>query len=606
MLPAFLFVACSTNKTEDTKLVNELPFTKLQLDDLGAFQRADAVAWKIAGGIFFSRFDPNKIQQGEGRGVLYINNNSGNTAVLLTEFRHADMDVDLEFMTGKGSEASIWLQGRYKISLKDSWQQASPKSTDCGGSPVAGSDSLGMPLLNASKAPGLWQHLTVHFRAARFDAAGKKTSPAVFDKVTLNGKTVLENLTLPALSPGSFEKTEKGRASLAFLSSKGAIAFRNVMYKAYDPRNLTLSNMRFDIYKGLYKNYDTVKNFTPYKSGTTDSLTWRVGDKRAELKISGDMNIITAGDYLFRVRGGGAVALVVDEKLVVNNEGTREYTTAYTGSIKLTEGKHKFALFHANYDECLVIEYEGPGIPFTTLTTPASERKVKPPVPMELPVTGTPVMQRGFMIHQGKVNPYAVTVGFPNGISYAYDLTCFNLTGMWRGKYVDVSNMWEERGEAQLQIPLGANVEMDGLPALFNTDAAPETWPDSVIVDNNVFTERGYRIDSVNVPIYLYTYKGGKVEDRISSDKEGLIRRITYTKTTGEAQSSILLASGSFIEKLPDGSFAIDDKQFYIQFPDLESAGRAVITKFKNGRMGLLWKFKTDRASETITYSLIW
>jgi hypothetical protein len=255
-----------------------------------------------------------------------------------------------------------------------------------------------------------------------------------------------------------------------------------------------------------------------------------------------------------------------------------------------------------NYGDCLVLEYEGPGIPFTTLTTVASDRLAEPPVPVELPVTGIPEMQRGSMMQQDRINYNTVAVGFANGINYAYDMTHFNLMGMWRGKYIARVNS----SETQLQLPLGANVALDGLPAIFYTDSAPETWPDTVGADDSMYSERSYKIDSVNIPVYRYKYMGGEVEDRISSDKDGLIRQLSYTKANGGVQSSFLLASGSLIEKLPDGSFGIDDKRYYVQFPDLESAGRAVIMKFKNGRFGLIWKLRTDITTESLRYALIW
>ena len=603
---SFLLFACSTEKKPDLQSASFLPFTVLDLDNLDAFQTAQAGDWKIANGIYMSRRESEKIQPGDGKGILYSNTVPGKSTHITTKLTHADMDIELDFMISKGAQPAIWLQSKYKISLKDSWRLEALMAADCGGIAVSSNqDSAGVPSINASKAPGLWQHLYVSFKAARFDAAGNKTADAIFEKVILNGKLIQEHLTMPSLSKGSFVPDEKGNAPLAFSNEGGAVAFKNIRYKAYEAKLVTLSNMRFEVYKGLYKNYDTLKNFTPYKKGTTDSLTWRVGEKRAELVIAGDMNIITEGNYLFKIRGGGAAALVVDAKEVVNNQGTREYTAATFGAVHLTPGVHPFSLFHANYDECLVLEYEGPGIPFTTLTTPASERKVKAAEPMIFPVGASPVMQRGFLMHHNKVDPYVVTTGFPGGLNYAYDLTTYNLLSAWRGKYVDVSNMWHDRGESQLQIPLGAAVEFDGWPSLFNTDSDPGNWPDSTIVDDNMYANRGYRIDSVGVPVFFYEYRGGKIEDKITSEKDGLIRRITYSKTTGNGQPGFLLASGSMIEKLPDGTYAIDDKEFYVEFPPNANEKNVIITKFKNGRYGLIWKVG-EEAMQTMQYSLIW
>ncbi|MEO6915970.1 MAG: hypothetical protein ABI151_10250, partial [Chitinophagaceae bacterium] len=444
------------------------------------------------------------------------------------------------------------------------------------------------------------------FKSARYDARGNKTSNACLEELSINGKRVQENLKLATVSKGSFSSDESKDAPFVFLIEKGAAAFKDILYKKYHPGYLTLKNMRYEVYKGLYKNYDTLKNFKPYKSGNTDSLSWRVGDKRSELVIKGKINVSSEGIYLFRIRAGGAAALLVDEKEVTNNSGTDDYTNACTGSVQLSSGSHPFTIIYANYDDCLLLDYEGPEIPFTTLTTPASERQVSLPVSLEIAVTDVPVMQRGFMIHNGKVDPYAVSAGFASKVNYAYNLSTFSILSVWRGKYVDASDMGEESGEPQLQKPLGAAVELQGLPSVYNTDAIPGSWPDSVIVDDNMYTNRGYRLDSLGVPVYFYEYKGSKIEDRISPDVDGLLREVTFTRTTGKGQPTFMLASGSVIDKLPDGAYAIDNKEFYIEFPDPADRDKVTITKFKNGKFGLLWKVNFEKQPTIIKYSLIW
>jgi len=73
--------------------------------------------------------------------------------------------------------------GRYEVQLFDSWSVKAPKYSDCGGIYERWDEARGpgkqgyeghAPLANASRAPGLWQHLHIEFQAPRFDAAGKK------------------------------------------------------------------------------------------------------------------------------------------------------------------------------------------------------------------------------------------------------------------------------------------------------------------------------------------------------------------------------------------------------------------------------------------------
>jgi type 1 glutamine amidotransferase len=89
--------------------------------------------------------------------------------------------------------SGVYLQDRYEIQVLDSFGRA-PKIDDCGA--IYGKHA---PLTNACKKPGSWQSYDVGFKAARFDAAGKKTANArvsvwqnglkIHDDVEIDGPT---------------------------------------------------------------------------------------------------------------------------------------------------------------------------------------------------------------------------------------------------------------------------------------------------------------------------------------------------------------------------------------------------------------------------------
>src|SRR3990170_6408673 len=99
----------------------------------------------------------------------------------------------------------IYLQGRYEVQLMDSWRMSNPKFDANGGiyerwdesKPEGQKGFEGhAPRQNVSRAPGLWQHLKISFRAPRFDANGKKIENAKFLLVELNNILVHENVEL--------------------------------------------------------------------------------------------------------------------------------------------------------------------------------------------------------------------------------------------------------------------------------------------------------------------------------------------------------------------------------------------------------------------------
>jgi hypothetical protein len=73
--------------------------------------------------------------------------------------------------TGQGrGNSGVYVQGRYEVQVLDSYGLDS-KDNDCGG--IYG---IAKPLVNACKAPTVWQSYDIEFHAPRF-ADGKKTEP---------------------------------------------------------------------------------------------------------------------------------------------------------------------------------------------------------------------------------------------------------------------------------------------------------------------------------------------------------------------------------------------------------------------------------------------
>ena len=121
---------------------------------------------------------------------------------VISKERFGDFSLHLEFRvpehppTDKGQargNSGVYLQDRYEIQILDSFG-LEPKADDCGA--IYGKKA---PLTNACRKPGEWQSYDVGFKAARFDAAGKKTANArasvwqnglkIHDDVEIDGPT---------------------------------------------------------------------------------------------------------------------------------------------------------------------------------------------------------------------------------------------------------------------------------------------------------------------------------------------------------------------------------------------------------------------------------
>lgn len=171
------------------------------------------------------------------KGNVVVNSLSKDISIpyLVTRETFSDVRVELEFMIPRGSNAGVYLMGRYEVQILDSHGKDKVGSGDLGG--IYGSRNMSKPkgerwvagsrpLTNAAKAPGRWQKMEIVFRAPRFDEAGEKTADAIFDSVHINGQLVQEDAvcTYPTMShplPG-----EVALGPIAIQGDHGPIAIR--------------------------------------------------------------------------------------------------------------------------------------------------------------------------------------------------------------------------------------------------------------------------------------------------------------------------------------------------------------------------------------------
>jgi hypothetical protein len=88
---------------------------------------------------------------------------------------------------GRGN-SGVYLQGRYEVQILDSYGLVS-KDNDCGGI-----YQVAVPLVNACKAPTVWQAYDIDFTPPKFEG-GKKVEPAHI-RVKQNGQVIHEDVRI--------------------------------------------------------------------------------------------------------------------------------------------------------------------------------------------------------------------------------------------------------------------------------------------------------------------------------------------------------------------------------------------------------------------------
>ena len=594
-----------------------LPFVSLPLDDMSGFKPA-AANWKIVGDATADRTKEQTFQSAAGKGVLLDIPNDKAKDNLFSAFEHGNIELELEFMMPRGSNSGVYLQGRYEIQLFDSWNVKKPLFSDCGGiyqrwdeaRPEGQKGYEGHPpRVNVSRAPGLWQTLRIVFQAPTFDKNGKKLTNARFVKVVHNGVTVHENVEVTGPTRAAAFQDEKPFGPLMLQGDHGPVAFRNIRYKRYDESFVQLSDVQYKYSEGKFKTIGEIAQAPVKKQGKPDGKAQVIeGINDFALQLTGSLQVPAKGNYVFELKCMGGALLKIDNKEVIRYDGFH-YTDEWShGQIALDAGKHTFDITYFRSKDpwlrsVLSLYVEGPGMAREQLPLPTAlpAQEYIEPIYLHSPEVS---MLRGFMWHQNRKKTLAISVGDPGNIHYSMDLKQGNLMYIWKGDFLDVTEMWHDRGEPQVAKPQGSVIELSGEPAVAMLLSKDATWPDSTNAD---FQFKGYSVDPQGHPAFRYLVNGVSVQDQLlPGDENRVLSRQMQLKSTGQAGGNLycLLATGSRIVQLAEGVYAINDKAYYLELEGAKEA-KPIIRQSKN-RQELLVPVSWKDNQSMVRYRLVW
>jgi hypothetical protein len=609
LIPVILFLASMISSAlAGPGTPDRLPLMPLPLNDLSAF-RPTTANWQIAGNAFADRNTPQMLEGMPGKGVLVNLSDPKNRAHLFTNMEHGDIELELDVMMAKESNSGIYFQGRYELQLQDSWgKKEKPKYGDIGGI-YQRTDTLtntgyegSAPAVNGSKAPGLWQHLRIIFQAPRFDANGKKTANAKFVKVYVNGSPVQDNFEVSGPTRSAGFKDEKALGPLMIQGNHGRVAFKDIGYKLYEGKPFQIRDLTLKEYKSPGESFKNYTAQSPLNSGHADSVSYLSAVEKDInlLEYTGKFQFPKAGKYLFKLQNGGGGVLVINKDTIVLNDGVHGFDEEKIGIYETPAGEVPFTLVHnklIGWRKGLALYVEGPGMALNPLHAKGSVFYEPPVEPIIIkPENDKSFIQRSFIQEGDHKRTHCLSVGTNGAASYTVDLENGSLIQMWDGAFLETTGMWHRRGNQQTGIPLGTVISLGdelGFAIVKPTGKA--------ISSSNSFRFLEYNLDKNGVPSFDYLIDNQKVSDKItpSKDKRSLTRRISANST---GDFSIQLASGIKIEQLPDGSFAMHDKNYYLTF---DTAGLKPILKNRGTGQELIIPLKGP-GSHVIQYTLLW
>lgn len=544
------------------------------LKDLSGFQSPSS-NWHIAGEVSADLSTANKLFTVSGTGILVNLPEQGVQAQDILFFPHGDLDMELDYMMAKGSNSGIYLQGRYEIQLLDSWTSLTTKAGDNGGIYERWNDSKPdgqkgydghAPRQNATRAPGVWQHMKISFQAPRFNESGQKTENARILRVELNGVVIHEDVELSGPTRGPLANDEVAIGPLRLQGDHGPVAFRNIRLTPYGKPKPELADLKYAVYKGVFETEPDYKKQKAIAEGSSVILTSNVTtlDNEFLIRYTGVLRVKEAGEYNLGLNApGGSGSMVLDDKPVFG-AGERRRRARVT----LSAGDHPFIILYfktADYAKpALGLSISGPGIREYVISD-ANVPSGEPVDPILINATRNTILRSFMDIDTVRVT-HAVSVGSPQLVHYTYDLDRGTIVQVWRGGFLDATPMWHSRGDGSSR-PAGSVIKFGrpsiSLAVLASADAP---WPkDSV---GTGYRPKGYKLDTDDQPTFLYQAYNSMVKDRtvVMEGREGIHRDIEIDKPV--VGMYFRLAEADKIEKMPNGSYLIDDRTYYLHIED--------------------------------------
>lgn len=552
---------------------------------------------------------PKAVTFEPGTGILLNMNNDSIKDNLLTNWEHGDLLLELDVMIPKGSNSGIYLQGRYEVQLLDSWGVSDPSYSDIGGiyrnwETKKGDIYMGKPpITNAAKAPGLWQHFSIAFRAPRFDAAGRKTENARFVYVDLNGVRIHENLEVPLPTGGPVQKNEVAKGPLMIQGDHGPVAFRNIEYRLLQEQEVALEGLEYTYFAGPVDDFDAFDGQEAAAAGKIDRLSIFNGQPTDQfgMVIKGKLVVPKAGKYDLRLNYNGRANITI-------GGATQEEYYRTNGAIAFTAdlaaGSNPFTIqYYKNdawFDAGLGL-FEMGSFPRPLHAYDSYPSTGRQAAPIYVDVGSQPRLLRAFLDFKQDRSQrltHTLGVGTPEGTHFIYDLKAGTPVCVWRGEFINATPMWNSRGDGSFR-PRGAVQFLFTGSSVALQDNADAEFP-ATLNSFGQFTGKGYRIDpATGMPIFLYARDTLELEDKVALDESGhaLTRTLSFKNASEPGQYVAKLAEGEQIERLPNGIYVVD-QQYYITIRSAQDAS----IRNHNGKKELISRLSAPELS----YSINW
>jgi mono/diheme cytochrome c family protein len=225
---------------------------------------------------------------------------------------------------------------------------------------------------------------------------------------------------------------------------------------------------------------------------------------------------------------------------------------------------------------------------------------------IKLVVADKPLLHRG----RSRVAGFrGIAVGFPGGMSYAFNAQNGALSALWQGEFVNVN--WKSQGAGDFT-PVGKIIALPQDVAFLQRDGAPPVWPlmpttnkeqpvnpDPLYPRNHGYAFMGYAFDEASIPTFTYRCGDVGIEDRSVPaivDGKAVLRR-TLRFSAPAAGALVFRALTGAIES--ESAMVFKTPEFRLSFDHGKPLQRPATGL--DGRQELLIGLSVSQGTSTLT-----
>jgi hypothetical protein len=394
--------------------------------------------------------------------------------------------------------------------------------------------------------------------------------------------TIHENIFVSGPTRSTGYEDEKPYGPLMIQGDHGQVAIRNLKWALQNDMEIKMTDLQYKYYEKTAKTPEEALKVKPSSEGKVNLIDVRVAPSREEffIKFEGKFSVPAKDQYTFSMFPSGTAALEIDGQKLIQPARSWLNNSPLSGTMELAAGTHNFTIWlnKERQGYRAVPLHAIPSIPEFTATplyAVKADRQTE--------------IIRSFMLHKGKKLTHVLSVGDPSGVHYSYNLLQGAMLQVWRGDFLNTTEMWHERGEPQVATPLGAPKVLAGNGPIFDASLAKDSAVD--------YKYRGYTLSATGAPQFKYEYRGLNIVDEIIPAEQGRgLRRTLTIDGPGHEKMQLRIAQASRIEMVRSGLYNIDEGSYFIEV----KGGIPSIATYQAQQVLLM------NGTHSVTYQLIW